>query len=75
MKPWSEFILYLSLTLTFLQILLQIGIDLISMERSNNGSSYICTVVDYFTNYNHAKAITNKTAEEVDKFLFDLMMT
>ena len=74
-EAWKWVYTVLIFDLTFLQILLQIGIDLISMERLNNGNSYICTVVDYFTKYIHAKAIPNKTAEEVAKFLFDLMMT
>jgi hypothetical protein len=44
------------------------------MQTSKQGNSYICTVVDYYTKYNSAKAIPNKTAKEVAKFLFDLMM-
>ena len=48
------------------------GVDLIRPLQEYEGKHYIATAVDYFTKFVEAKAISNKTAEEVGTFIYEL---
>ena len=50
-------------------VLILSGVDLIGPLKENDGKQYIATVVDYFTKFVEAKAISNKTREEVATFI------
>ena len=45
------------------------GVDLIGPLKEYDGKEYIATAVCYFTKFMEAKAISNKTAEEVETFI------
>ena len=49
--------------------LVNTGIDLIGPLKEYEGKKYIATAVDYFTKFVEAKAIPNKTGEEVGLFM------
>ena len=51
---------------------LYLGVDLIGPLKEYEGKQYIATAVDYFTKSVEAKAISNKTAEEVGTFIYKL---
>ena len=51
---------------------LYLGVDLIGPLKEYEGKQYIATAVDYFTKFVEAKAISNKTAEEVGTFIYEL---
>ena len=49
-----------------------VGVDLIGPLKEYDGKKYIATAVCYFTKFVEAKAISNKTAEEVGTFIYEL---
>ena len=49
-----------------------LGVDLIGPLKEYEGKHYIATAVDYFTKFVEAKAISNKTADEVGTFIYEL---
>ena len=51
---------------------LYLGVDLIGPLKEYEGKQYIATAVDYFTKFVEAKVISNKTAEEVGTFIYEL---
>ena len=48
------------------------GIDLIGPLKEYDGKKYISTAVCYLTKFVEAKAIPNKTGEEVGVFIYEL---
>lgn len=44
------------------------------MPPTPQGNKYICTITDYFTKWPEAAALKSKTAEEVAKVMFLLVM-
>ena len=50
------------------------GIDLIGPLKESGGNKYIATAVCYFTKFVEAKAMPNKTAEQVGIFIFELFL-
>lgn len=56
------------------QVWQRIGIDLIGpLKSSKKGNKYIITCSDYFSKWVEAKALPDKTAESVAKFLLSLI--
>ena len=52
----------------------RVGLDIIGpLPMTKNGNSYIITLVDYFTKWPEAKAISNIKSEEVIKFLIEVI--
>ena len=52
----------------------RVGIDLIGpLPRTASGNAYIITCSDYFTKWPEAAAISDKSAECVSKFLFEVI--
>ncbi|XP_065671909.1 retrovirus-related Pol polyprotein from transposon 412 isoform X2 [Hydra vulgaris] len=51
----------------------QVGVDLCSLPKNPEGYVGICVVVDYFSKWVEAKPIYNKSAEEVSRFLYELI--
>ena len=49
-----------------------IGVDLIGPLKEYDGKEYIATAVCYFTKFVEARAISNKMAEEVGTFIYEL---
>ena len=50
-----------------------VGIDLIGPLTECEGKRYIATAVCYFTKYIEAKAIPEKTEEQIAWFIYELM--
>ena len=48
------------------------GVDLIGPLKEYDGKKYIATAVCYFTKFVEAKAISNKTGDEVGTFIYEL---
>ena len=48
------------------------GIDLIGPLKESAGNKYIAIAVCYFTKFVEAKAIPNKTAEQIGIFIYEL---
>jgi len=53
-------------------VMKQIGID-IAMLPEVNQNKYIIVAIDYFSKWSEIKAVQNKTAETVARFLFELI--
>nr|XP_047129408.1 uncharacterized protein LOC124809380 [Hydra vulgaris] len=51
----------------------KVGVDLCSLPKNPEGYVGICVVVDYFSKWIEAKPIYNKSAEEVSRFLYELI--
>ena len=52
----------------------RVGLDIIGpLPVTKNGNSYIITLVDYFTKWPEAKAVSNIKSEEVIKFLIEVI--
>ena len=49
----------------------QIGMDLIHMTPSVKGYNYIITAVDYLSKYCEMRALKEKSAKEVAKFIYE----
>lgn len=55
-------------------VILQVGIDLVGpLPRTAKGNRYIVTLVDYFSKWPEAEAVTNKSANSVALFLYKMM--
>lgn len=54
------------------EIMQQIGVDISSLPESN-GKKYIVVAVDYFSKWSEAKALDDKSAISVARFLFELI--
>ena len=52
-------------------IFAQIGMDLIHMTPSVKGYNYIITAVDYLSKYCEMRALKEKSAKEVAKFIYE----
>jgi len=50
----------------------QIGIDIATLPEVNQ-NKYIIVAIDYFSKWSEVKAVQNKTAETVARFLFELI--
>ena len=59
-------------TWMYWNVLILSGVDLIGPLKENDGKQYIATAVNYFTKFVEAKAISNKTREEVATFIYEL---
>ena len=61
-------------THNIINILLQVGIDLVGpLPKTARGNRYIVTLVDYFSKWPEAEALPDKTAETVALFLYKMM--
>ena len=49
----------------------QIGVDITALPRTDDGYAYVVMAVDYFSKWPEARAIKDKTAVSVAKFLFE----
>jgi Integrase zinc binding domain/Integrase core domain len=54
------------------EVMRQIGIDISCLPESN-GFKYIVVAIDYFTKWSEAKALTDKSAVNVARFLFEFI--
>lgn len=53
-------------------VMRQIGIDISSLPESN-GYRYVVVAIDYFSKWSEAKALTDKSAASVARFLFEFI--
>ena len=53
-------------------LLCLVGINLVGPLRECNGCKYIMTAVCYFTKWVEAKAIPEKTGEQIGTFIYQL---
>ena len=52
-------------------VMRQIGVDITALPRTDDGYAYVVMAVDYFSKWPEARAIKDKTAVSVAKFLFE----
>jgi len=52
------------------QVFKQIGVDIMSLPEVDN-MKYIVVAIDYFSKWSEARALTDKSAESVARFLYD----
>ena len=53
---------------------MQVGIDLVGpLPITSRGNKYIVTLVDYFSKWPEAEALSDKSAEGVALFLYKMM--
>ena len=60
-----------TLSYVFAVNILQIGIDIIGpLPETKSGKKYIVTLIDYFSKWPEAEALTNNNADSVARFIF-----
>lgn len=53
------------------EVMTQIGVDITSITKTTDGYRYVVVAVDYYSKWTEARALKDKKAESVAKFLFE----